>query len=360
MWDLFVILFVLVVAAFLLERFSLEHALDGVTYDTKTLRRLVEPDEDFGVETVLENKSRMPRMYIKMRETVPIEFAPIGSVESEGTSHTKYLVSTVYLMPRQRLVRTVRGTLPTRGRYFFTGASLLGGDFLGLSDKEEQVQLMKEIVVAPRPIPTENLDKLFGSFIGDISVNRFIHEDPVLTLGFREYTGAEPMRAISWTQTARLNRLMVKNYDHTIDMSVTVILNASYDGESENRAECLEWVYSAARSVCQKLEDLGIPYCLLTNVDTYGSSGRQHTIPSGLGNDHFLGILELLGRASYFIAESFDGLIERAANRAEQGRAHILVTPPLKDDAGLTLMKIKRRTGSELMIFDLKKAGDSE
>ncbi len=66
---------------------------------------------------------------------------------------------------------------------------------------------------------------MLGGVIGDISVNRFIFEDPMLTVGFSEYTGREPMRDISWTQSARLGRMMVKNYDHTVDLSVTILLN---------------------------------------------------------------------------------------------------------------------------------------
>ena len=54
----------------------------------------------------------------------------------------------------------------------------------------------------PRDWADSSADVLSG-FLGDVSVRRFIYEDPVLTTGFREYTGREPMKHISWTQSAR-------------------------------------------------------------------------------------------------------------------------------------------------------------
>ena len=52
----------------------------------------------------------------------------------------------------------------------------------------------------PRRAASPSFDMLLGGMIGDISVNRFIFEDPMLTIGFSDYTGREPMRDISWTR----------------------------------------------------------------------------------------------------------------------------------------------------------------
>ena len=43
--------------------------------------------------------------------------------------------------------------------------------------------------------------------------------------GFRDYTGREPMKQISFTATARTGRMMVKQFDHTLDVTVSVVLN---------------------------------------------------------------------------------------------------------------------------------------
>ena len=84
-----------------------------------------------------------------------------------------------------------------------------------------------EVVVIPPRCENSNVLRTLGGFLGDISVRRFILEDPLLTVGFREYTGREPMKSISWTQSARVGRPLVKQYDHTVDATVTVLRCAS-------------------------------------------------------------------------------------------------------------------------------------
>ena len=56
-------------------------------------------------------------------------------------------------------------------------------------------------------------------------MRRFILDDPSLLVGYREYTGREPMKQISWNQTAKTGRLTVRQNDHTTDRIAMVIVN---------------------------------------------------------------------------------------------------------------------------------------
>ncbi len=65
-----------------------------------------------------------------------------------------------------------------------------------------------------------------GALLGDISVRRWIVDDPpLMTIGIREYTGNEPERYIHWPSSMKHNKLMVKNFDFTTDNSVLIALN---------------------------------------------------------------------------------------------------------------------------------------
>lgn len=44
----------------------------------------------------------------------------------------------------------------------------------------------------PRECDLPELDGLMGGFLGGISVNRYLYEDPILTAGYREYTSGRP------------------------------------------------------------------------------------------------------------------------------------------------------------------------
>ena len=44
-------------------------------------------------------------------------------------------------------------------------------------------------------------------------------------LGYRGYTGREPLKDISWKQTAKLGELMVKNHDFTVDVDTAILVD---------------------------------------------------------------------------------------------------------------------------------------
>ena len=214
------ILFI-VVTAVIFEVISLRRVLKNVTCTIETSKKVVDPGEVFEVVTTIENNKLLPVTSLRVCENVPEE---ITYAEDEleydiAIKHNKMSNATVaewktYLMPKQKLTKRVPVMIERRGRYFFSGATVYGGDFLGFSETAEGYYGMNEVVVLPRKIECSAEIEALGGFLGDVSVRRFIMEDPVLTLGYREYTGNEPMRAISWTQSARMGNLMVKNYDH--------------------------------------------------------------------------------------------------------------------------------------------------
>ena len=196
------------------------------------------------------------------------------------------------------------------------------------------------------------LAMLLGGMIGDISVNRFIFEDPMLTIGFSDYTGREPMRDISWTQSARLGRMMVKNYDHTLDLSATVILNVEYPKDIDFRPELIEKCFSAGRTVCEALEAKRIKYGVLTNATSSGALGLWSQVGDGLGRSHLMSILEGLGRATYSCTMPFSRLADLASRKNEDGRYYVVITPVMTNRDALAISRLKALKGGGVHIID--------
>jgi uncharacterized protein (DUF58 family) len=229
---------------------------------------------------------------------------------------------TTWLRPRQQLTCDIPVVLARRGRYVLQNFTLCSGDFLGLREQEKRCGLFREVVAAPKELPSARLSEIFGGFLGEMSVTRFILEDPVLTLGFREYTGREPMKSISWAQSARMNRLMVRKNDYTQEPSAAVILNV--ESAREDREEVLEVCFSLARTVCSMLEKEGVRYSFVSNAALLGGGDGWGNAVDGLGERHYQGILERLGRASYEPVISLARMLEQEAARpASAGLAPI-------------------------------------
>ncbi len=341
------------------QEWSLRHALDGVSLHAASARRLVEPGEVFPLVTTVTNRSRRFLPFVRFSLSVPPALTPRddrAQLTTCGLNH-KELRCSLWLMPRQTWRQELPVSFAARGRYVFTDAILYAGGFLGVGETLEYVSQYQELVVMPARCGGPELDTLLGGFLGDRSVDRFLLEDPVLTLGFREYTGREPMKSISWTQSARSGQLMVKNYDYTLELTATVLLNidtARTDGWEARLERC----FSLARAVCERLEEKQIPYCFVTNAGAVGARAQWSQVGDGLGSGHLSAVLEGLGRATYEPLRPFAQTLAQCASRAEQGRTHILITPERQDAWQASLRKLEQLTGARALILTAEEATD--
>ena len=322
---------VLIIVAYSLQRWSLNNALKGIGYKYKFTKQLVEPEEHLELISTITNYSSRFVPFIDLEE----KFPPEANLLQEGVRlrtdlmRNVSLASSVYLMPKSLLERRVLISFSQRGTYAFRGAKLSGGDFLGLSEKIESFLSFKEIVVYPKVANLNQVDQMLGGFLGDVSVRRFMMEDPILTVGSREYTGREPLKQISWKQSARRNQLMVNQYDYTSDPVVSVLLdiNVSKNVESEIRIQLIEQCFSLSRTVFQLLEQKGIAYDFISNASRANSHHSQNYLEKGLGKAHFRKTLEMLGRSSVISTESFFETMNLLCQKNESNQSVIIITP---------------------------------
>ena len=346
----FVIVLVCLAAA--VQFWSLRHALDGVEHHVAPDRKLAEPDEPFALVRTVTNRSRRFIPYVQVSQVVPPELSPLDDrAELQLRSQSYNVLScNLWLMPRQTWQQSLPVSLSKRGRYVFVDTTLRAGGFLGLDETVEYVHQYEEMVIIPALCRAPKLDATLGGFLGDRSVDRFILEDPVLTLGFREYTGREPMKSISWTQSARAGQLMVKKYDYTLELTATVLLNIDTD-RTAGWEQRLETCFSLARTVCEALEEKQIPYRFVTNAGAAGALSQWSQVGDGLGSGHLATILEGLGRATYEPLKPFVLTLEQTARHAEQGRTHILITPQRDGDWLPALNRLEQLTGTPTLIL---------
>ncbi len=343
-------LLLLVVAAVILQRRSIRDPFSGIEYGVRVSKPLVEPEEEFKVISEVKSTRRLPVFYLRLDEKVPDKLV-IKSGTSTQREMTKELLEeelvtlrqTVYLMPRQKVTRTLVCSLPSRGRYIFRSSELCIGDLLGIEESRRSFPYITEVVVFPRRIESSAIEAAFGNYLGDISVRRFILTDPILTVGYREYSGREPQKDISWPASLRQGKLMVKQYDHTSELSANVMLNI--DGGSP---EEIEQAYSLARFVCESLEKRRVSYSFATNAGTANAAGVWTYMGSGLGEPHLRAILEGLGRATHDRVRSFSALISSLSRGPETAKAYVLVTTPLSPAQDALVSRVEARLGTQI------------
>jgi uncharacterized protein (DUF58 family) len=351
-----VFLLALILVAALLQRRSGQQALERLKAEQRVSQSLLEPDEQFELTLSFENGGWFLIPFLRYSERLFDEVVTLSdNGVTTGSLETRHLAGTSWLMPHQRLEKHFPMSVPKRGRYMFGDLVVFGGDFLGTSEDGLSFGGGREIVVYPRRITTPDLDGVFGGFLGEMSVRRFIQEDPVLTLGYREYTGREPMKTISWAQSARRGELMVKKFDYTLEPSVSVILNI--EAESDIPLE-LEKCFSLARSVCALLEDKGIKYDFRMNAVALGGVSPADYIAEGLGSSHYSGILEGLGRASYTVREGCSAMLEKALQSSNTAQGIVFITPGDTPIHERNARRLAERTGGVLLVLSAKEVPD--
>lgn len=319
--------------------------------DHRPDEKLVNPDETFLLELTLRNTGPRYILFARLEE----QLSPAFTVHARNARKTLNggtdVSFSTWLRPHQEVRFRFPVSASARGFYLLAPLKLSCGDFLGLEEQAARCSgQSRAVVVAPREAEESAFAGVLGGFLGDVSVRRFLHEDPVLTAGFREYTGREPMKRISWPQSARGRGLMVKVFDHTAEPRVSVLLNA--DTAALARGELLERCYSLARTVCRVLEERGISYDFATNADIAsfldGASGR---VSEGLGASHFSAVLDCLGRASYFKTVPGERFLSELADAAVP-RSRILITPSDDFAASQALPRLRELGGLLILRAD--------
>ncbi len=308
---------------------SSRHLWLRYTFDTQ----LAEPGETIAFTGSLVNNWFFPILYINFYEYMP-DGAAIAGKEDSCRSHS------LFLLPHRSFRHTVLFTLPKRGVYRSGKYYVQTGDFLGFRSWVRSEEIHADITVMPKLCADEPVLRVLGGYIGDISVRRFIMEDPVLTVGYLDYTGREPMKKISWKHSARAGRLMVRNSDYTVDANAAVVLNMASGSEEEK-----EKSFEIVRTVCERLEQERIPYQFLSN----GDAGN---LEEGFGTKHLNQLMTNLGRSTLFSHSSFDSLVERCIRERKRSRSYFIISPPLSAKEREALARLQRYSEYELCVLE--------
>lgn len=323
------ILILLIAAGLLLylaERYGTLAALDALRFHGETDTILAEPGEKVTLYSSVENRSKLPIPFIRLQIPFPVN-AEFYAEKSWRRRHLRdgfrslFLEERFSLKGRQRSTRSLAFSLPHRGVYTVGPYRLSAGDFLGLMESPKNGDGL-EIVVMPEESKDPGVLEAFGGFLGDISVRRFLLEDPILTAGFRDYSGSDPMKNISWIRTAMAGSLQVKQFDHTAEQTATVLLDTAGGTEEE-----LEACFRLTRTVCQQLERRKIPFDLRTNGNLTGPTGKFFHLPEGLGQTHLNTLLYALGRADYLNFFSKEQLVRRTLDHRKNNSFCVVITP---------------------------------
>lgn len=340
---LFLLICSLIVIA-LLERLSLRGVRRRLYVTFSADMDLVEPGEVVTLRYSVCNTGRFPILCggfaLQFDEAVTVREEAAWSARHVTPSFSGPRVDYhFYLLPRRRFTGKLRLSLKKRGVIDLGTCYLETGDLLGLRSAVNARDIGIRVVCTAPCVPLDKPETL-GGLLGNVSVRRFIHEDPSMLLGYRDYTGREPMKQISWFQTAKAGQLTVRVYDHTVDHDVTLLVNMQASARHVSE-RCL----SLTRTVCELLETGKIPYAIRTN-------GDLQSLHEGLGRSHLHFILRRIGISRLACYRSFPDLVEQCiAHRGGTADSFIIITPALSAAGEQALRRLQAFSDTKICVL---------
>ena len=262
-----------------LRRLSVSFSLDA---------KLSEPGEIVTLRYTVQNTSLFPMLYVGLTLRLDPVFTPEEDEEfMRRHTNTDFTGTQInhhfFLAPKRRFSGKLRFSVKQRGLYDLGKYYLELGDFLGLKPQLRTGSLDLRIICTAAPCEPPAIQALGGN----VYVTRGYFDDPTLIIGTRDYSGREPLKQISWNQSAKAGRLIVRQNDFTTDRTAVVIVNID-----PTYRKLMERCLSMTSSVCQLLEKEKIPYSMMSN-------GDLHSLTEGLGTSHLFSIQRRIGLSSH-------------------------------------------------------------
>lgn len=293
---LFFLVLVFLIGEILLYRYK---GGNNISYTVSLDKHEVYEGETVLLTEEIVNGKWLPVPWVKT-EICTSKWLGFQGTTSVNRDDVRFVPSVFGLRGYQRCRRVWRVKCLKRGVYTFENISMTGTDLFGLAQFSRNTGKSVKITVLPVPLEAEN-GLSMDNLTGDISVRRFICPDPYYVSGAREYTGSEPLKTVSWSATAKENRLMVREYDYTSSCRMLILLNTEkseeYSGLPLLKTQ-LELLIKAAAFVLEQAVNMGAEWEL-------DCTDNETVLPLSEGYGHEMNTLRALAATEDKCAEAF-------------------------------------------------------
>lgn len=193
--QLAIALLVLLFGAWSWSRLS----LGGIALERQTASDRAQVGQTLRERFEVRNEGRLAKLWLEVTDHSTLPRHAAGRV--------------LHLRGRGRVVWEVETRCVRRGRFRVGPVTLRAGDPLGLFPRRLVIPDSHEVVVYPAVVDLEGVTLPTGLLSGGAAIERRSAMATPNVAGIRDYTPTDGFNRISWSATARLGRLMVKEFD---------------------------------------------------------------------------------------------------------------------------------------------------
>ncbi len=250
-------------------------SLRGVSLERRAAALRGQVGDELSEHFTLHNGSLIPKAWLAMQDYSSLPDHRVGrALSPKPHSDLKWRVSTI---------------CKARGRFQLGPAMLRSGDPFGLFEERRRVGNGVTVVVYPATAHLTHFPLPGGALFG--GSNRRERTDQVTpnAAGVREYVAGDSFNRIHWLSTARLSKLMVKEFepDPIADLWIALDMDGTvHAGTAPESSE--EYAVHAAASLARHFLSQGWAVGLLSVAE------QHHDLPPERGDRQLLKLMEEL------------------------------------------------------------------
>lgn len=308
-----------------------------VRYELKTPR--VQAGGNAEESITIQNSSWLPKLWVEIRDDSTL----FGRRGNGALSLGGYERQTLILItPCER-----------RGEFTIGPMSLISGDPFGLFKRRRKLLINEKVIVYPSVVPLFSFGQLPGDLPGGNVRGQRAYVTTPNASGVRDYRSGDAIRQIHWRSSARLRRLMVKEFDlDPLSESWLVLdldMNAQAGLSLDSTEEC---GVTVAASLANYLLDQHREVGLVT---------QGHTIVTDRGNRQLHKLLELLAVIHSRSTVPLEELVASEGARFTREAVVVIITPAT-DESALAAWQLLQARGlaAVAVLLDAQSYGKHE
>ncbi len=289
--------------------------------------------EQVTLTLVVRNRKPLPLTWLNIHDTFPAELPVIDASQQQRTMVVNPATNLAefhsFWMPGafQQVARTFQIDCAVRGFHEFGPATLQTGDGFGFFASKAALAQRQRLIVYPRLYSVAELALPSKNPFGDARAQQSLFEDPLRTVGIREWQQGDSQRRVHWKATARHQALLSRVYEPSEELQVQIFLNVATMERHWHGyfPELQERTISVAGSLAALATELRLPVGLIANGALPGGDQPIRQLP-GRNPNQLIRILELLAAVTPFATLPIERLLLAEAPRMPWGATLVVVT----------------------------------
>lgn len=305
----------------------------------------------------VHNRKLLPLTWLNVVDTFPSALPVADKDLIANPANNLSELRTFWMVgPFQRVNRRLAIRCTERGFFRYGPASVHTGDPFGFFSRRATLPGVDSLIIYPQLYSVADLRLPTRNPFGDVRAQGQLFEDPLRTVGIREWQNSDSLRRVHWKATARHQSMLSRIYEPSEEQQVLIFLNVTTMARHWHGyiPELQERTISVAGSLAALASAERLPVGLIANGALPESDQPLRLLP-GRNPGQLVRILELLAVVTPFSTGPMETILLREAPRAPWGSTLVIVTAIAHDGLLAALLDLAA-AGRRVVLFTLAEA----